>query len=525
MTLGYRFSRMVHSAAFTPGARIFEVARSIYDRAKNKEQGPFWLACVERASKVALFGCRHCGDCSLPDIAYLCPMSQCAKNMRNGPCGGGHDGFCEARDRECIWARAYDRLKYYGEELDMLKRKPVLQDNSLLDTSSWANTFLGRDHFGYGKEKQKEPEQGQVKSRPDAKPDSGKQPAAQDAKGAKPAAAATAPVTAVAEPPKQDTVASEPSKKPEQPNPDAGSKPVPTGKGKGKSMAIPGLTIIAEAINDSVPSTAKLYNMNDIEGLKALAKKQSDGNSGYIDVNVGPRDPDFMAKMVREVQSVTEKPLSIDTPDYELAKAGLEAYDMDRAKGQKPILNSISMLRMNMLDLYDIQPFRPILLATEGVDDNGNSTPCRTVDDVQRAATAMLTIIRESGKPIPNEDLIIDPGIGPIGADMEGITKRVLDSIERLKNDPAFKGCHFSVGLSNFTVMLPPKRANGRAVKTPLQNAFLTKAMPLGLDMIIGSADRKYLILKKDNDALVCLEEFLTLDDIEATLRVKEFYS
>lgn len=473
VTVGYRFSRMMHAMAFKPDTRLFCLGRWLYERAKNKEHGPWWLRPVERASKAVLFDCRHCGDCSLPDIAYLCPMSQCAKNMRNGPCGGGHEGLCEARDKECIWARAYERLKYYGEEQDLLKHAPVFQDNSLLETSSWANTFLGRDHYHYG--------------------------------SAKPAEAAAATDT--------------------PPKPAAEPKKAATAKREGKTMAIPGLTIIAEAINDSVPSTAKLYNMNDIEGIKELAKKQSEGNSGYIDVNVGPRGPELLAQIVREVQTVTDKPLSIDTPDPKLAAAGLEAYDMDRAQGRKPILNSLSMLRMKMLDLYRIKPFRPILLATEGVDANGASSACRNVDDVHRAALAMLKIIRESGLKIPNEDLIIDPGIAPIGADMEGITKRVLDSIARLKADPEFAGCHFSVGLSNFTVMLPPKRANGKAVKTPLQNAFLTKAVPLGLDMIIGAADREYRLLKPGDDALVCLDEFLALEDVEATIRVKEFYS
>jgi methylenetetrahydrofolate reductase (NADPH) len=473
VTLGYRFSRFVHAAAFTPDTKLFRLARWVYAQAANKQEGPWLLSCIERTGKNTMFGCHHCGDCSLPDIAYLCPMSQCAKNMRNGPCGGGHEGFCEARERECIWARAYERLKYYGEEQNLLKHAPVFQDNALLETSSWANTFLGRDHFHYGSEKPAE-------------------------------------ATVVT-----DTL----------PKPAAEPKKAASAKREGKTMAIPGLTIIAEAINDSVPSTAKLYNLNDIEGIKALAKKQAEGNSGFIDVNVGPRGPEMLAQLVREVQSVTDKPLSIDTPDPKLAAAGLEAYDTDRAQGRKPILNSLSMLRMNMLELYRIKPFRPILLATEGVDANGVSSPCRTVDDVHRAAQAMLKLIRESGHNIPNEDLIIDPGIAPIGADLEGITKRVLDSIGRLKTDPEFAGCHFSVGLSNFTVMLPPKRANGKAVKTPLQNAFLTKAMPLGLDMIIGAADREYRILKPGDDALACLEEFLTLDDIEATLRVKDFYS
>jgi methylenetetrahydrofolate reductase (NADPH) len=82
----------------------------------------------------------------LPEIAYLCPESQCAKNQRNGPCGGSHDGLCEVTERECIWARAYERLKSYGEEASMLDGPVVFYDNALRGTSAWANTFLGRDH-------------------------------------------------------------------------------------------------------------------------------------------------------------------------------------------------------------------------------------------------------------------------------------------------------------------------------------------------------------------------------------------
>ena len=67
-----------------------------------------------------LFGCRDCGDCSLPEIAYVCPESQCAKNQRNGPCGGTREGLCEVYDTECIWSQAYERLKAYGEEESML---------------------------------------------------------------------------------------------------------------------------------------------------------------------------------------------------------------------------------------------------------------------------------------------------------------------------------------------------------------------------------------------------------------------
>jgi methylenetetrahydrofolate reductase (NADPH) len=97
-----------------------------------------------------MFHCKDCGDCSLPDIAFLCPESQCAKNQRNGPCGGTRDGKCEVHDFECIWSRAYDRAKYDGCEQGMLAHAPVIQDESLRGTSSWANALLGRDHTSAG---------------------------------------------------------------------------------------------------------------------------------------------------------------------------------------------------------------------------------------------------------------------------------------------------------------------------------------------------------------------------------------
>ena len=70
----------------------------------------------------------------------------CAKNQRNGPCGGTRDGLCEVYDTECIWSQAYERLKAYGEEEEMLDGPVVVKDNALAGTSAWANAFLGRDH-------------------------------------------------------------------------------------------------------------------------------------------------------------------------------------------------------------------------------------------------------------------------------------------------------------------------------------------------------------------------------------------
>ncbi len=145
--VSYRASRLAHRAVFDPEAPLFDVARRFYaavEAAPASARKVLHLA--EHASKVPLYNCKDCGDCSLPEIAYLCPESQCVKNQRNGPCGGSHDGLCEVTDRECVWARAYERLKPYGEETSMLEGPVVFNDNALRGTSAWANTFLGRDH-------------------------------------------------------------------------------------------------------------------------------------------------------------------------------------------------------------------------------------------------------------------------------------------------------------------------------------------------------------------------------------------
>lgn len=169
VTFGYRINKLVHDIAFTPGKGMYALVKGCYTRDEKSEQGPALLRKIEHASKIALFGCKDCGDCSLPDIAFLCPESQCAKNERNGPCGGTNDGMCEVNDLECIWARAYDRLKWEGRELELLDHAPVLQDQSLRGTSSWRNTFLGKDHHAVQQEENSETKPKEEKTQSTAK--------------------------------------------------------------------------------------------------------------------------------------------------------------------------------------------------------------------------------------------------------------------------------------------------------------------------------------------------------------------
>lgn len=143
----YRLSRLVHRLAFTRDRALYPHLKGLFGYLDRKPGFLSRLAHrIERASKLAMYGCHDCGDCSLPDCAYLCPKHSCSKSGRNGPCGGSADGRCELDDKECFWARIYERLKQYGESEKMLERPVTLYNAALKESSSWANTYLDRDH-------------------------------------------------------------------------------------------------------------------------------------------------------------------------------------------------------------------------------------------------------------------------------------------------------------------------------------------------------------------------------------------
>jgi len=146
--LVYRFSRLAHTLLFNPKSPILRAFQRVAPRIDSSRRMRRTFGYFEHLAKVALFECMNCGDCALTDVTYLCPMSQCPKNQRNAPCGGSYDGWCEVYpdEKKCIWVKAYERLKAYGEE-DEIGAHIVPPCNwELYDTPSWLNFALGRDH-------------------------------------------------------------------------------------------------------------------------------------------------------------------------------------------------------------------------------------------------------------------------------------------------------------------------------------------------------------------------------------------
>ena len=79
--------------------------------------------------------CSACGACVLHNYGGICPITQCAKRLLNGPCGGSREDRCEVRpDRPCAWQLIYRRLK----DIDQLDRLRQIQK-----PKNWAPSLDG----------------------------------------------------------------------------------------------------------------------------------------------------------------------------------------------------------------------------------------------------------------------------------------------------------------------------------------------------------------------------------------------
>ena len=100
LPVSFRSGKFVHDHLFDRRSRGYKVGRALYGQVEKSRKLTGIAHTFEQLAKEPLYSCRDCGDCSLPDIAYLCPESQCVKNQRNGPCGGTKAGYPAVRSPE-----------------------------------------------------------------------------------------------------------------------------------------------------------------------------------------------------------------------------------------------------------------------------------------------------------------------------------------------------------------------------------------------------------------------------------------
>ncbi len=105
-----------------------------------------WTTLFEQVTKSSTLGCEMCGDCRIPDLAYMCPepTQGCAKRLLNGPCAGADlQGGCEViPERRCYWGQVLE-ASLAGDGVESLLALQPPKDPSLAHTSSWRNEMEG----------------------------------------------------------------------------------------------------------------------------------------------------------------------------------------------------------------------------------------------------------------------------------------------------------------------------------------------------------------------------------------------
>ena len=224
--------------------------------------------------------------------------------------------------------------------------------------------------------------------------------------------------------------------------------------------------IIGERIN---PTGKKLFKEalrnNDTGYILNQTIEQIRAGADILDVNVGLPEIDekaMMIKAVKEIQSVTDAPLQIDSTIPEVLEAALRIYN------GKPIVNSVNGEESSLETVLPL--VKKYGAAVVGLTLDKNGIPPKAE---QRFAIAEKILKRAMYYGIPKEDVFIDCLTLTASAEQEAVME-TLRALGRVKKELGLKTV---LGVSNISFGLPNR---------PLINQnFLTMALTYGLDLPI----------------------------------------
>jgi cobalamin-dependent methionine synthase I len=275
--------------------------------------------------------------------------------------------------------------------------------------------------------------------------------------------------------------------------------------------------LIGELINSSFARAANAWKNRDLAAYQHLAKIQTELGADYLTLNIDgtqsmrvlPEEMyDFLPDLIPAIQEVTSVPLAFDNPSVEFHRRCLKIYDSE--KSGRPIVNSVAASRHHldeMLELVAEHDTMVIGMASEkfvGEENGGGGAQCLSADDVYGAAQDLVHLLRQkAGRS--NGQIILDPGLAPVGADTYGLVNMGLDAMKFIRANADLAGAHLSVGLTNFSFGMP------KTIRENVESAYLTLATEAGLDFVLGNPEKKLHVLAQDDkhvkmiaDALEC---------------------
>ncbi len=236
------------------------------------------------------------------------------------------------------------------------------------------------------------------------------------------------------------------------------------------------MVLIGESINVMSKTIGPALKERNPKPIQELAKAEVEVGVDYLDINIGPARKagnELMEWVVKTVQEVTDKPLSLDTTNPVAMEAGLKVH-----KG-KALINSISLARMDeelpLAKKYDAYMIG-LLWGREGMPRDAN----------ERGMIAAELMYKADEMGIPNEDIWFDPIVTPaVNVDTNQV-KPCLEFMSML-GDIA-PGCKSTVGLSNISNGTPTH------LRPYLNRTYLIMLMKYGLYSAIVDAFDSELI-------------------------------
>jgi len=226
------------------------------------------------------------------------------------------------------------------------------------------------------------------------------------------------------------------------------------------------MIVIGERINGTSTRVREAVTSRNTEFIAQEARRQAQAGADYIDVNAGTppdREPQDIVWLVEVVQTATEKPVSVDSPNPEALKAGLEACQ------GKALVNSVSA---------EEERLGPILTLAKAHDAGvvglalGDAGLPKTADE--RLEVAKQVVAAADSLGISRDDLFIDPLVRSVAIENEQ-GAAFLDAVSAIRE--SLSGVHIVCGLSNVSFQMPSRKL--------LNRTFLAMAMARGLDAAI----------------------------------------
>jgi len=239
------------------------------------------------------------------------------------------------------------------------------------------------------------------------------------------------------------------------------------------------------------------------EPILEMAQHQEKVGIDYLDLNIGPSrkaGEEVMDWLVKMVQGMVNKPLSLDTTNPAAMEAGLKIH-----KG-KALINSVSLQPerlekvLPMAKTYNAHVIG-LLWGKEGMPRDAN----------ERASLAVDFMYQANSLGIPTEDIWIDPIVSPVSVEINQVLS-CLEFMSMLKDiAPEAKSI---VGLSNISNGTPTH------LRPVLNRTYLIMLMKYGLySAIVDAYDEELLSIAKGGMPEIVNLVHRVMDDEEPDLK------